>query len=306
MAFSPDGKRAVTGRDDHTLKLWSLPRTPTLQHSNTPSPLATLTGHTDKVKCAAFTPDGRYLLSGSDDKTIRLWDGRTGRFIKILARQDAGVSSLSISPDLPAQAGGSKVLTGCGVGTKTNHVFAIPSGDRVASFSKHRNVVLATAISPPQKMAGRMPTPQIAATGGGSDQEIYLWDLATGQVKQKMVGKGKPAWSVGFAKDGKSIAWGTQSKTVNIWDLSLLEHSFQLRGEGREYELGLGTSVVAGLSRVQNSGAGRVRLRRPASPASPASAGASLPKRSDDRRCHSASLQQMSQACSARIGSVHE
>ena len=46
------------------------------------------------------------LLSGSDDKTIRIWNGRTGRFIKVLANQNRTVDSLSISPD------GTKVLTG--------------------------------------------------------------------------------------------------------------------------------------------------------------------------------------------------
>ena len=226
VARSPDGTRAATGSDDDALKLWD---------ARSGRLIKTLTGHTNDVVSVAFTPDGRYLLSGSWDRTIRLWDGRTGAFIKALARQDSNVDSLSISPD------GSKVLTGCGYGTKTNNVFAIPSGERVASFTKHDNIVLATAISPDGKTA---------ATGGGNDREIYLWDLATGEVKRKLVGKGRSVWSVGFARDGKGIAWG---KTFHRSDQSMyqlrgsLEQTFQLKGEGRAFELKLGPEVRSAL-----------------------------------------------------------
>ena len=222
VALSPDGKRAVTGSDDHTLKLWNV---------STGSRISTMSGHTDKVKSAAFTPDGRYILSGSWDRTIRLWDGRSGGFVKVLAKQNARVSGLSISPDE------TKVVTGCGGGTKTNNVFSIPSGDKVTSFSQHRNIVLATAISPDGK---------IAATGGGDDNEIFLWDTGTGNTKRKLVGKGKTIWSVGFARDGRSIAWGKTFKRggddmYQIW--GPLEQGFQLRGEGRDLELAMGREV---------------------------------------------------------------
>jgi len=93
-----DNRRLATASDDHTLRLWSEDGTL----------IKVLEGHTDKVRAAAFTPDGRYLVSGSDDKTLRLWDGRDGWFIKQLAEQDSRVGSLSISPD------GKSVLTGPG------------------------------------------------------------------------------------------------------------------------------------------------------------------------------------------------
>ncbi|VFN04377.1 MAG: WD40 repeat [Candidatus Kentron sp. G] len=190
VAFSPDGERLVTGSNDHTLRLWAAPG-----NGRTGAELlAELTGHTDKVRVAAFTPDGRYLLSGSWDKTLRLWDGRDGEFIKELATQNRGVESLSIAPD------GKSVLTGSGEtgsGGFINHVFAIPSGEERLRFDRHKNVVIATAISPDGKLA---------TTGGGSDNEIILWELATGKVRHTLVGKGNIIWSVGFTRDGTGVA----------------------------------------------------------------------------------------------------
>ena len=184
VAFSPDGNLAVTGSDDDSLKLWN---------AKSGALIKTLKGHTNALRSVAFTPNGKYLLSGSYDKTVRLWNGKTGNFIKLLANLNKRVDGLTISPD------SSKFVIGnvAKYGPFKCFVFAIPSGEIINSFTKHKNIVLASDISPD----GR-----IAATGGGNDQEIYLWDLTTGKVKQKMVGKGGSIWSVGFAKDGRSIA----------------------------------------------------------------------------------------------------
>ncbi|MCP4111117.1 MAG: hypothetical protein GY749_37255 [Desulfobacteraceae bacterium] len=221
VAFSSDGKLALTGSDDHTLKLWNV-RTGVL--------IRTLEGHDDDVTSAAFTPDGKYILSGSYDKTIRLWNGRSGKFVKVLARQDSTVGSLSFSPD------GTKVVTGhgCCNANTPSYVFSIPSGKQITTFTKHDNIVLATAVSPDGKTA---------ATGGGDGQEIYLWNLFTGQVKQKMVGKGKVVWSVGFAKDDRSVAWGKTQEQNSVFAYGSLEQSFRIKESKTKFNLTLGSEL---------------------------------------------------------------
>ncbi|MEK6589057.1 MAG: caspase family protein [Nitrospinota bacterium] len=208
VSFSPYGNISVTGSNDYTVKLWD---------ARSGSLITTMVGHTDKVNSAVFTPDGRYILSGGNDRTIRLWNGKDGSFIKVLSKQNSNVTSLSVSPD------GTKVVTGCGEGESyTINIYSIPSGQLITSFSMHENVVLATAIS---------PDGTTVATGGGNDNEIYLWDIKTGEVKQKMSGKGKMVWAVGFSRDGGSIAWGKTyegnlSPMYQIY--GALEQSFQL------------------------------------------------------------------------------
>jgi len=243
VAFSPDGNLAVTASNDDTLKLWN---------AKSGYLIKTLREHTGDVRSVTFTPNGNYLLSGSDDKTIRMWDGRTGRFIKVLARQNRTVDSLSISPD------GTKVLTGHGLesGERSNNVFSIPSGKKITSFKKHKNIVLATDISPNGK---------IAATGGGENNEIYLWDLTTGKVKQKIVGKGERIWSVGFAKDGRFIAWGKILKrNWNFNHYAFLKQSFQIKSYSRTYELSMGSEVKSDgdfLRRIESVGPWSIRTK---------------------------------------------
>ena len=238
VAFSRDGQRVATGSDDFALKLWQV---------SSGRLIHTLKGHQNKVKSIAFTD--RYLLSGSWDKTIRLWHGKTGVFIRVLAEQDSGVDSLSISPD------GRRVLTGIGYGRGyTSYIFSMPDGKKITSFTKHTNIVVATTFS---------PDGETVATGGGLDHEIYLWSPRNGTVQRKMVGKGAPIWSVGFAKDGKSIAWGKVWERNNLLQYGNLNQSFALWEEGK-FSAALGENLKGdsgyerGLDRV-----GSVSIRTP-------------------------------------------
>ena len=65
VAFSPDGRFALSGSWDHTVRLWDVA---------TGKEIRTFAGHTGRVNSVAFSPDGRFALSGSDDHTVRLWN----------------------------------------------------------------------------------------------------------------------------------------------------------------------------------------------------------------------------------------
>ena len=220
VAFSPDGSKAVTGSDNNTLKLWNV---------NTGRLITTMQEHGDDVASVVFTPDGRYIL-GSWDKTIRLWDGGSGEFIKVLAILNRSVLSLSVTPDSKYALSG---IGGKGTGRNQCNVFSIPSGEKLTSFTMHKNIVLATAVS---------PDCVIAATGGGDDNEIYLWNIKTGNVKHKLAGKGKIIWSAGFSKDGRSIAWGKIFERERLFGHGSLDQSFAIKS-GRSFELSLGPEL---------------------------------------------------------------
>ncbi|OCH83993.1 hypothetical protein OBBRIDRAFT_840043 [Obba rivulosa] len=71
VAFSPDGKRVVSGSSDNMIRMW---------HASTGHIVAgPFNGHTDEVRSVAFSPDGKRVLSGSLDNTIRIWDAGTGQ-----------------------------------------------------------------------------------------------------------------------------------------------------------------------------------------------------------------------------------
>jgi WD40 repeat protein len=80
--------------------------------------ISTPAGHTDKVTSIAFSPDGEMLASGSDDKTIKLWDLQTGQEIVTLYGHSSYVESVAFSPD-------SKTLVSGGY-DKTVKVWQLP------------------------------------------------------------------------------------------------------------------------------------------------------------------------------------
>ena len=59
----------------------------------------TLKGHTDAVYALAFAPDGSFLVTGSFDTTVRLWDPKTGQQQKVLSGHTTGVAALALSAD---------------------------------------------------------------------------------------------------------------------------------------------------------------------------------------------------------------
>ena len=190
LGFSPDKERAYSGAYDRTVKMWSV---------RDGKEIMTLTGHKDKVQALAVSPTDGTLATGSWDGETRLWDGRSGRYIRSVQNQGALVGSLGFTPD------GKLLVSGTG-GTAVAHVWEVATGKTVATYTKHDNVVVAAAISPDGRLV---------ATAGGNAYPIHIWETTTGQGRQILEGTGKNTWSVGFARDGKSITWGASPHYVN-------------------------------------------------------------------------------------------
>jgi WD40 repeat protein/transcriptional regulator with XRE-family HTH domain len=218
-------------------------------------PIRQFVGHTDLVNDVAFSPDGKQVLTGSLDKTARLWDAATGALIRTFAGHTRGVRAVAFSPD------GKYVLTGSG--DSTMRLWDTASGKGVLTFTGHTDGINAVVFSPDGKRiasASDDGTARIwdAATGkallqftghdgpvidvafspdgkqaltGSLDKSAQLWDAGTGQVLQRFLGHTDFVLGVAFSPDGKTVATGSEDHTTRLWDIATGKELQRFKGD---------------------------------------------------------------------------
>ncbi|MBI4633745.1 MAG: caspase family protein [Deltaproteobacteria bacterium] len=195
VAFSPDGRYALSGSYDKTIKLWEV---------GTGREIRTFKGHSDFVNSVAFGPDGRCLISGSKDGSIRLWEVSTGKQVRTWRGHEAGVYSLAFSSD------GRYILSG-GVEYKAHmKLWEAATGKLVRSFSGHSDLVYSVAFSPDGRYA----------ISGSQDHTAKLWEVGTGRGILTFKGHSNNVRSVAFSPDGRYALSGSTDKTVKIWEVA--------------------------------------------------------------------------------------
>jgi WD40 repeat protein/serine/threonine protein kinase len=165
----------------------------------------TLQGHASYVNSVGFSPDGRWLVSGSEDRSLRLWDVSRASCSATFEGAIDRVTSVSFGFD------GRWVLFGCRDGSV--RVWDIERGECIACFTGHTYYVTSVSFSPDGKYAA----------SGSVDTSVRLWrvkgGLRTG-CRATLTGHGRDIISVSFSPDGKWLASGSLDRTVRLWDLS--------------------------------------------------------------------------------------
>ncbi|KAG8720833.1 hypothetical protein FRC09_008911 [Ceratobasidium sp. 395] len=162
-----------------------------------------LPGHTNWVYSVTYSPDGAYIASGSEDRTIRIWDAHTGKPIGQPLTVDTGeVWSVAYSPD------GAYIASGCT--DRTIRIWDARTGKPVGQpLTGHQYSVSSVAYSPDGAYIA----------SGSKDNTIRIWDAHTGKpVGQPFTGHTDLVYSVAYSPDGAYIASGSYDKTIRIWD----------------------------------------------------------------------------------------
>jgi WD40 repeat protein len=220
--------------------------------------------HTNWVTSVAFNSDGKRIVSGSWDKTLRLWDAQTGEPIgQLLQGYKDDISSFAFSPD------GKRIVIGGGGGTlqlwdiqtrqpigqllqgHTSYITSVAfnsDGTRIVSGSFDGTLRLWDAqtgelIGQPLQGYTNATRSSVAIrsvtfssdgkriVSGSEDNTLRLWDAYTGQlIGQPLRGHKEGVTSVAFSPNGKIIVSGSDDKTLRLWDAQTGQSIGQLRG----------------------------------------------------------------------------
>jgi WD40 repeat protein len=156
-----------------------------------------LSGHTAGINAVAFSPDGRLVLTGSDDNTARLWEAPAGKPVATLSG-GGGVTAVAFSPD------GRLVLTGS---VWTARLWKTATGKPVATLSGP-NRVTAVAFSPDGRLV----------LTGSSDKTARLWRAADGKPVATLAGDTGSVSALAFSPDGTLVLTTSGDNTARLWE----------------------------------------------------------------------------------------
>jgi WD40 repeat protein len=193
----------------------------------------TYEGHRGEVYLVAIAPDGKTALSGSDDKTLKLWDLPSGKTLHTLEGHRGGVYAVAISPDGRIAVSGSA--------DRTLKLWDLSSGKALHTLEGHSDMINAVAISPDGK----------TAVSGSNDNTLKLWDLSSGKALHTLKLKGYSHWLglVAISPDGKTAVSGSWDRTLELWDLFTGEFMASFVGDSDIASLAIsscGRVVLAG------------------------------------------------------------
>jgi WD40 repeat protein/serine/threonine protein kinase len=202
-AFSPDGRRIVTGSTHGTAKVWD---------ASSGRELLTLTGHSNWVISVAFSPDGQRIVTGSVDQTAKVWEAASGRELLTLTGHIAEVYSVAFSPD------GRRVATASE--DKTAKVWDAANGREQFTLKGHSALIWAVAFSPDGQ---RIVT-------GSADGTAKVWDAASGKALLTLKGHSNWVLGVAFSADGQRIVTGSDDNKANVWEAATGRELLTLKG----------------------------------------------------------------------------
>jgi WD40 repeat protein/serine/threonine protein kinase len=196
VAFDADGRRAAAGSWDGKARIW------TIGQQNDP---LTIEYGGLYVHAIAFSPDGRYIATGGNDKAgfLKLWDAASGSLVRTFDGHSDSVLSIVFSKD------GSRMLTSSY--DKTARLWDVATGKELRKFAGHNWWVWSAVFSPDEQMV-------VTASQDGT---AIVWALDKSQESSPplFTGHAGPVYAAAISPDGHTVATGGYDGRILIWDL---------------------------------------------------------------------------------------
>jgi WD40 repeat protein len=160
-----------------------------------------LQGHTGQVWSVCLSGDGRYALSGSEDRSLRLWEVTTGRCLRTFEGHTDPVKSVCLSGD------GRYALSGSW--DKSLRLWEVASGRCLRTFEGHTEKVTSVCLSGDGRYA----------LSGSWDDSLRLWEATTGRLLRTFGAHGRQVQSVCFSGDGRYAVSGSGG-FLRLWEVA--------------------------------------------------------------------------------------
>ena len=239
VAATVDGKWAVSGSDDETLKVWDLSKGICVR---------TMTDRTGSVFAVALAQDGRLVVSGSAkmpfNMTFVLWDVRTGARLHTYREQYRWVDALAVMADgrwvlvsgperhalsLWNPSTGYRPLTLRGHTDRVTAAAFLPKGEKAVSVSLDGTLRLweldgGRCLRALKWDRGGLTSVAVSEDGtrvltGSTDHNILVWNLPRGARTHVLSGHAGSVGGVAMTPDGRKAASGSSDRSVKVWNL---------------------------------------------------------------------------------------
>ncbi|MBW2052909.1 MAG: protein kinase [Deltaproteobacteria bacterium] len=174
-------------------------------------------GHTANVNAVHVSQDGLWALSGSDDRTIRLWEVETGRCIHTFEGSAGEINSICLSRDKRY------ILSGSGGYTRNDfsvRLWDVSSGRCLRTFKGHDANVNTVCFNKDARLL----------VSGGDEGIIKVWEIETGQCLQTIRGHKRAVTAVRLTEDGRYILSASADKTIRLWNAETGRGQFSFEG----------------------------------------------------------------------------
>ena len=187
---------ANIGNENNVIRIWQLDSS----NKSNQIPDQILKGHHDNIWSIALNPDGTKIVSGSSDRTVKIWNSQTGECLKTLIGHNRPVLSVVFSPD-------GNTIASCG-GHSIIKLWNSQSGECVQTIQERASYII------------KFNSNGSILASGHTSGYIKLWDINNGQCIQNLGDFGKPIISIAFSPDGNYLAYGSYDGTVTVWDIT--------------------------------------------------------------------------------------